>query len=64
MQWKFPAGLDGAQGLILRAKLILSLVEQLGGELENQIYGFIKDKHSIWQSILLGTAKLMEHFLI
>lgn len=50
MQWKFPAGLDGAQGVILRAKLILSLVEQLGGELENQIYCFIKDKHSIWRA--------------
>lgn len=50
MLWKFPAGLDGAQGLILGAKLIHSLVEQLGGELENQIYCFIEDKHSIWRA--------------
>lgn len=46
---EIPSRLRWAQVLILRAKLILSLVEQLGGELENQIYCFIKDKHSIWR---------------
>lgn len=64
MKWKFPAGLDGAQSLIFKAKLIPSLAEQLGGELENKIYCFITDKHSIWRSIPLGTAKLRGHFLM
>lgn len=49
MKWKFPTGLDGAQSLIFKAKLIPSCAEQLGGELENQISCFIKDKHSVWK---------------
>lgn len=60
---KFSAGLDRFQSPIFKAKLIPSRAEQLGGELENQIYCFIKDKHSIWKSILLGTAKPRRHFL-
>lgn len=47
-----------------KAKLIASRAEQLGGELENQIYCFIKDKHSMWKSIPLGTGKLRGHFLM
>lgn len=64
MKWKFLAGLDKAQSLIFEAKLIPSLVEQLGGELENKIYCFIKDKHSIWKTILLDTAKLRGQLLM
>lgn len=62
MKWKFSAGLDRSQSIIFKTKWILSLVEQLGGEPENYIYCFIKDKHSIWKSTPLGLAKLRGHF--
>lgn len=63
MKLKFPAGWGEGQSLIFKAKLIPSHAGLVGGKLENQIYCFIKVKHSIWKNIPLCIIKLRGHIL-